>query len=62
MFKNGKAAVVTLKNDERINNTLLIDVQEMDDENTDMEVGYFIKVQNDLLFINNNYTIKLTNV
>lgn len=60
MFKNGKAAVVSLKTDERIESTLMIDVTGYDDDVYDMEVGYFIKVSNDLLFVNTNQTIKVT--
>lgn len=60
MFKNGKAAVVSLQTDERIESTLMIDVGGMENDASEMEVGYFIKVANDLLFVNNNITIRMT--
>jgi len=58
MFKNAKAAVVTLSSDDRIEETQMIDVMGLP-AGTSLEIGYFIKVGEDLLFVNNYVTIKM---
>lgn len=58
MFKNGKVAIVTLQSENKIDSTTLIDVKNLP-QGKILEVGYFIKVGGDILFINNYVTIKV---
>lgn len=62
MFKNHLAAVVKLESDSSIESVKLIKIEGTNFNNGQyLEIGYFIKVQSDILFVNNNYTIKITN-
>lgn len=51
MFKNKKVAVITLENDDKFKDKVVFDVSGYTSEQF-FETGYFIKVENYLLFVN----------
>ncbi|TXI31990.1 MAG: hypothetical protein E6Q58_04530 [Niabella sp.] len=49
-----------MEKDEKIVEKNVFSVEGLSYEQSFLEVGYFIKVSDDLLFVNNNKTIKVT--
>lgn len=49
-----------MEKDEKIVEKNVFSVEGLSYEQNFLEVGYFIKVSDDLLFVNNNKTIKVT--
>jgi hypothetical protein len=58
IFKNGKVAIANLHSGDRIRDVQMMDVKGLEVKN--LSVGYFVKVGNDLLFVNSNVVIKVT--
>lgn len=59
IFKNGVVAVLTLESDSQIKDKLVYNVDGLP-SGTLLELGYFIKMDNSLLFVNNKFAISAT--
>lgn len=59
IFKNGVVAVLTLESDSQIKDKLVYNVDGLP-AGTLLELGYFIKMDNTLLFVNNKFAISVT--